>query len=185
MVGYSRAVATPIAALSACNRALGRKDVRPLARERGRQAERQFAGQREFAQVELGRRPCRRRAPGENDERVARGGELLAQPRERGTVGCELRFGAQHVGARRFSGLEFEAHQLQVAHVVGHDLFGCLELRAQRRDRDRRRHDIAGERKVGRREFVALLLGERLLLLDAARGGAERVGRIARGRADQ
>ena len=185
MVGYSRAVATPIAALSACKRA-------SAARMSGRwraSADGRLSGSSPGSVNSPRSNSGGDHAAGARPVRMTSASRAAAScwrnPGKRGAVGGELCFGAQHVGARRLSGLVFEAHQLQVARVVGHDLFGRLELRAQRRDRDRLRDDIAGERKVGRRKLVALLLGERLLLLDAARGRAERVGRIARRRADR
>jgi hypothetical protein len=57
-------------------------------------------------------------------------------------------------------------------------------LRAGRRDLNRLRNRIAGERQIGRADLLGLIIGQRKLLLDAAVGSAEQVRRVARGRPD-
>ncbi len=69
----------------------------------------------------------------------------MAQRRQQRLVLCELALRGQQIDARDRALLQGAVHEIDIALVLGKDVFGCADLRTRRRDRKRLQNDVAGE----------------------------------------
>ena len=108
----------------------------------------------------------------------------LLQSRLQRLIGCELGFSDNDIAVGYRPGQALFAHEFHILAIDGKDIVEGFQLGADRGDPKRQGNRIAGEGQIGRVELVALIFGQRDLLLDPAVGLTKQVRRVAGGRAD-
>ena len=122
------------------------------------------------------RRPGGRRVARQHGQRMARDAALLLQRRQQGAVARELAARGEHVETGRLAGRGGQLDQLEVALVGGDDVPHRGNLPVGRREGDDLQHHVAGHGETGGAPLGALLVDQRLRLLDAAARAAREVG---------
>ena len=157
---------------------LGLEYIRTLRHQFRRQAHRQFLRQSQTRQIEWIRRRLVRKPSGQDGQKVALLGELLAQRRQRGGDLRELRFLRGDIQPAGIAFGILVAQDLQHVGVDVDELAGRVDLRLQCCLLDRRDHHIGGQRGVRRDHLESNRLRLRLHRFHGAAVQAEHIGHI-------
>ena len=134
---------------------LGGKNVRTLANERGRQTDRQVAGQSEISQAHIGSLPLCRHMAGERREQMSALRGFLLELRNRRFVGCQLAAQTQNgrVGHGTRLGLYFR--EMNLLRLQFDQPLGGVDFGAIGGPRNDRVGDVGCQREI-RRPFVGV-----------------------------
>src|SRR5258708_17098871 len=161
-----------------------RPDVRPLAQEIRRQAQRKVLRQLERRKIELGQARFPRKLADEDRELITGLSERLFERWQVRARLRELRALRKYVRARNGADGELLLDQLELELLRFGDLARREDLLAQRRLAERGGRDVRCQRKVGGLELKALEVyarAQRLELAPSAAGHVDGVGHVDRG----